>query len=226
MKRAVCIKLDIVDSRSGSYHLWIEELIKELDDEAVDFLIAPIRRAGDEVFMVVKSMEDAWHCLRRIFRYVRATDQGVYVGIGRGEIKSQDRGSEGVEGSAIYYASDALLELKTDPSTELLSEIMRGSFRYNLVVSDNAVLNNYHTQYLHAIFSRMLGRTELQQEASDLKFFFPDQTNAWYADRLFHSKGGKNAEVNFSKHLNRADYKLLTEMEQTLIDYFDSEDLR
>lgn len=176
--------------------------------------------------MVLDSMDRAWHCVRRILAYSLETDQAVYLGIGRGQIEHVERGSEGVEGSAIYYASDALLALKTQPETELLSEINRGSFRYNLIVSDRAIINHYHLLTLHAIISRMLERTALQQQASDLKYFYPDRTNAWYADKLFRSAGGKHAEVNFSKHLHRADYKLLTEMEQAWIDYFDSEVVR
>lgn len=223
MNNYLCIKLDMAGSRSLSYKEWLQTLSEHLMAQSISFVIAPTRRAGDELFMVVDSMQKAWHCLRIIYRQVRLSSYQVYVGIGRGEVHGAEEGSEGIDGSAIWRASDALLELKSVPGTVLLEEIRRSAFRYNLKVSEQDVVNRYHLQNLYMVFSRMLERTALQQEAADLKFFYPEQSNTWYADKLFQGEQGEHGEVNFSKHLSRGHYKELQEMEQTIIHYFESE---
>lgn len=221
MNQYVCIKIDVVESRKIDYQAWLKDLTKMLREEVEDFVIDPTRRAGDEIFMVLSSMRDAWRCLRVLLRALHETEHEVYVGLGRGEISGAHEGSEGVEGSAVWRASDALLGLKEDAKSELLDVISKGPLRYNIMVDDEAGVNAYHLQNLFAILSRMLERTTLQQRASDLKYFYPDQNNTWFAEKLFSGAGGKHAETNFSKHLSRANHKLLTEMEETFIGYFD-----
>lgn len=225
MNQYICLKLDVVGSRNQKYKPWVDQLIDQLNQTEIQFVIVPTRRAGDEVFMVLNNMKLAWTCIRVIYRHVRRTNQSIYLGIGRGEVSSEEHSSEEIEGTAIWRASDALSELKEKPSNEVLEEIAKSSFHYNIKVSDQNRCNDYHRLVLYGILSKMERRTKLQQDASDFKFFFPNQSNKWYAERLFQGQGSANAEVNFSKHLIRGDHKLLAEMERNLIAYFDREEI-
>lgn len=221
MDHMVCLKLDIVSSRTVAYADWLAGLMSQLSSRSIDYIIEPTRRAGDEVFMLLPDMASAWKAIRTIYQQLLESDYQIYLGIGRGEVEPAGGDSEAVDGPAIWRAADALAELKQPGESYILSQLAQDALRYNIKVSQDERHNDYHQQHLYFMLSLMQSRTRLQQAASDLKFFYPDYSNQQYARLLYGDDPGPHGEVNFSKHLMRGRHKLLEELERSWIAYFD-----
>jgi hypothetical protein len=219
----VCIRADLVGSRRTGEASKLPEIVDVLNQIVPEAaLIRFTLRAGDELFAVYGNIQAGYRAFRCLHSQAKAAQLRFYVGLGIGEIESENRGeAERINGEAIWRASDALEELKREPDSEVLKAIAKARFHYNIHASNNHDLNLALVTYLHFIMQRIEARTPQQTRAIQLLEEHPDWNNA----QLYWTVSGTNesqvpaayATANFSKLLARADYHFVREAEESLM---------
>jgi hypothetical protein len=219
---AFCIKADIIGSR-GSHQAQLlpksRGTERALCRRPADALYSA---GGDELFGVLTSPEAGFQAYKALYALATARGLPFYVGMGVGSVDlSASADAELVNGAAIWLAAEALDKLKAKAENELMSRQKRARFRYAIVVSEEPAENQVLQHFLYYIMSRVMRRTDLQQQAAALKDAHPDWDNL----RLYRALKGKGQEViaaenaiaNFSKLLRRGDYQLVRDAEEAFL---------
>mgnify|MGYP000845669261 FL=1 len=218
----ICIIADMIGSRQSSKTKLLPEIVETLNKQAdADWIIPFKLRAGDELFAVFTTISAGFRAFFKFHQIANTYKVRFYMGVGVGELEPENRTDQHrINGPAIWRASDALKELKQNPSSEVLKSISKLDFRYNLHGSDNKDLNSALETYLYFVMQKVESRTVQQNLAIQLFEEHPDWTNA----QLYWQVSGTdekrvpvaNATANFSKLLARADYRFVCEAVEKL----------
>lgn len=218
-----CIRADVIGSRRTDKANELPEIAALLNKEFQVTVLTPFTvRAGDELFAVLKGESDGYLAFKTLYSFSREWDIPLYVGLGTGELESQQfKDAERVNGQAIWRASQALEELKMKPPSDILKRVGTYKFRFNIHVSEDKDLNLAVEHFLYLIMARVMKRTKHQALAVETKEKYPN----WNNDRLFWhisktneaEMPSENASANFSKLMLRADYQLVREAETSFV---------
>jgi len=218
----ICIIADMIGSRQSSKSKLLPEIVETLNKQAdADWIIPFKLRAGDELFAVFTTISAGFRAFFKFHQIAKTYKVRFYVGVGVGKLEPENRTDQHrINGPAIWRASDALKELKQNPSSEVLKSISKLDFRYNLHGSDNKDLNSALEIYLHCIMQHVEARTPQQNLAIQLLEEHPDWSNAqlyWAVSGTDDNKVSSSyATANFSKLLARADYRFVCEAVEKL----------
>ncbi len=224
----VCMIADLIGSRSLKNSEKLDRLAADLAalgsgtgaaGKPAGYLVAPSRRAGDELFLLAGEALIA--PAFRLLYEAHLSGMPMYVGLGAGWAQDlvHREDAERAEGPMIFRAADALKALKDKPADEVLRSISRdgpkpAAFRYNLYTGPDSAVNRMVTGHL-LLLMRIIGqRGDLQRRAVALKRTHPGQPARAYAGELWPDPKERPQDVtkSFSKHLMRAEYALVDEM--------------
>ncbi|WP_067841733.1 hypothetical protein [Amphibacillus sediminis] len=216
IENCVCLTADVINSRAKDKLTELAQIVAALNRTNRQAIVTPFTvRAGDELFGIVKSFTVGYRAFKELHRLASQLDIALYVGIGFGSIyNNQLENPNQVNGQAIWNAADALELVKGRKTKHRLD--VSDHFRYHLIIGNNDPVYQAMHDLLYFIMEKIVKRTDKQHQAVYLLEQHPDHLHKELGEQLGYQ--GKHAEANFSKLLNRADYTLVKEAEQHMIE--------
>ncbi|PLR85686.1 MULTISPECIES: SatD family protein [Bacillus] len=216
IKKCVCISADVIDSRVKSKHKELVDIANELNLKYENEIITKFTvRAGDEIFGVVHDFDKGYRVFKDLFKLSKTHQVPLYVGVGFDDIFNQNLiDPNTVNGKAIWNSADAIKILKDSKKIAHLKTLDK-NFLFLFLVGHK--FNHYMAinYLLYFIIEKVIKRTEKQNKAIELIENNPDKNYKEIGLNLDYDIN--NAESNISKLLNRAEYNIVKEAEENLI---------
>lgn len=215
------IATDIIDSRKFHSESVLNDIVGDLNRIFHNSLVTPFSvRMGDEIIGAVANFSDGYNVLTELYRITKKHRIGMYVGLGFGTIDTEERiDIHRVNGSAIRSAITARDSyVKNQTSTSALFNRHQTQYRFFAYAEDSFIPYRAINHYLHFLMEKLETRTDKQIEIIELMERNPELTYKEIGDLLGLSK---HAESNISRLLARADYHLVKDAEQSLLDLLD-----
>ena len=213
--KAIAIIADVIDSRKNTKEKELQDVGQSLDKKYKQDCIIPFTvRSGDELFAVLSNYSKAYSVLKDLFICSEHKDIPLYVGIGIGTVFEGNKDANNINGSAIWHASDALEQLKSNDSSVKYFKSKSGTFKYAFFANDETkpdMLINFMTAF---ILEKIDSRTDKQAEVIRMYEAHPDNTLEEIGQKLGYQK---NPGINVSKTLARSNYHFTHAAEHELI---------
>lgn len=220
------IRADIKKSRTNLKYNKLEKLITKINEvqnseHRLESIIDLQVRNGDEIFGVYKNPELFMDILKKLIVESKNLNIPLYVGIGVGNIDENIKDSNLINGSSIWYATEAL---KNAEIHNKRYDIMINKDLSFSIKMENESIGNIIKTLLFTFFTILTKRTVEQIKSVDLYEKYPKTSKAKLYGMLTNKKiiNATEKQISssvrlFDKFLYRAQYNFVNDIIENII---------
>lgn len=211
---AICFAADVKQSKLMAKECLIhvlEECQQSINEEFKKDLLVPFSiRNGDELVGVIKNFSKAYSVIDYILKQSQLHSCPFYLGIGIGELETDERNVHTINGSAVLHAFEARDKHLKENSEE--AKIWIDNDREtSIYFSSDVVPHEPLNALLNFITSTKRKWTDKQKQAIEIIERFPE----WTYEKIGNHLGYKSPISTISYLLKRADYQKLKAVEES-----------